>query len=123
LTGLERRRLARGRPPGGGVLLVHGRLRSPIKGSMPIVRPFTGLLYDPNVAGPIEAVSAPPYDTISPIDQERYHRLSPYNVVRLILGKEQPGDRDEDNKYTRAASFLRSWRESGALQPTPRPAV
>lgn len=90
---------------------------------MPIVRPFTGLLYDPEVAGPIEAVSAPPYDTISPIDQERYHDASPHNVVRLILGRDRPGDGSGSNKYTRAASFLRSWREAGVLKPTPRPAV
>jgi uncharacterized protein (DUF1015 family) len=90
---------------------------------MPIVRPFTGLLYDPNVVGPIETVTAPPYDTISPIDQQRYHRASPHNVIRLILGRGRHGDGEESNKYTRAASFLRVWRESGVLKPTPRPSV
>src|SRR5947208_11535998 len=90
---------------------------------MPEVRPFTGLLYDRQRAGPPSAVTAPPYDTISPIDQDRYHRTSPYNVVRLILGKGEAGDDDSSNKYTRAGSLLRSWRDQGILRPTAVPAV
>jgi uncharacterized protein (DUF1015 family) len=90
---------------------------------MPIVRPFTGLLYDQTVAGPLHAVTAPPYDTISPIDQERYHRTNPHNVVRLILGHEEPGDDESTNKYTRASSYLRTWRDQGVLSPTDRPAL
>jgi uncharacterized protein (DUF1015 family) len=90
---------------------------------MPTVRPFVGLLYDPQTAGPLERVTAPPYDTISPIDQDRYHRASPYNSVRLILGKAEPGDDDSNNQYTRASSYLRSWREDGVLVPTERPCM
>lgn len=90
---------------------------------MPEVRPFVGLLYDPTIAGPVDAVTAPPYDTISPIDQDRYYRASPYNAVRLILGKEEPADDETTNKYSRAGAFLRSWRERGVLKPTAHPAV
>ena len=90
---------------------------------MPRAGPFTGLLYDHPMAGPPSAVTAPPYDTISPIDQDRYHRSSPYNVVRLILGKDEPGDDETRNRYTRAALHLRSWRDRGMLRPTDRPAV
>ena len=90
---------------------------------MPQVRPFVGLVYDPSVAGPFDRLTAPPYDIISPVDQERYHRASPYNVIRLILGKEDPGDDAAENKYTRAASFLRSWREEGVLKPTAGPSL
>ncbi|HJP65076.1 MAG TPA: DUF1015 domain-containing protein [Actinomycetota bacterium] len=90
---------------------------------MPTIRPFAGLLYDQTVAGPIDRVSAPPYDTISPIDQERYHRASPYNVVRLILGTEEPGDDGSENKYTRAASYLQQWRSASVLRPTNGPAL
>jgi len=90
---------------------------------VPDVRPFTGLLYDPSVVGPVGAVTAPPYDTISPIDQERYHRAHPHNVVRLILGRDQPGDDEADNRHMRAASHLRRWRREGALAPTDGPAL
>jgi uncharacterized protein (DUF1015 family) len=90
---------------------------------VPTIRPFAGLLYDESVAGPIEQVTAPPYDTISPIDQERYHRASPYNVVRLILGSEEPGDDESNNKYARARSYLEEWRRASVLRSTGGPAV
>jgi uncharacterized protein (DUF1015 family) len=86
------------------------------------VRPFVGLLYDPATAGSLDTVTAPPYDIISPIDQDRYYRMSPHNIVRLILGKSKPGDDEVENKYTRAASYLRSWRERGILRETDHPA-
>jgi uncharacterized protein (DUF1015 family) len=89
---------------------------------MPNARPFLGLLYDPG-AGAVETLTSPPYDLISPLDQDRLYRASPYNVVRLILGKEEPGDDASSNKYTRAASSLRSWREEGTLRLVPEPAV
>ncbi len=90
---------------------------------MPRAGPFIGLLYNQAMAGPPSAVTAPPYDTISPIDQDRYHRTSPYNVVRLILGKDEPGDDVSRNKYTRAGLHLQAWRRQGALRPADRPAV
>ncbi|MGH2554913.1 MAG: DUF1015 family protein [Actinomycetota bacterium] len=90
---------------------------------MPEVRPFTGLLYDPTVAGAVEHVTAPPYDVISPVDQDRYYRESPFNVVRLILGKDEPGDDASTNKYSRASSYLRSWIDQGVLKATSRPSV
>jgi uncharacterized protein (DUF1015 family) len=87
------------------------------------ILPFTGLLYDPGVAGPLETLTAGPYDNISPTEQERLYRTNPFNVVRLILGKDEPGDDASTNKYTRAASYLRLWRENGVLVPASRPAV
>jgi uncharacterized protein (DUF1015 family) len=90
---------------------------------MPEVRPFTGLLYSPAAAGSIDAVTAPPYDTITPMDQDRFYRASPYNVVRLILGKDEAGDHHSANKYTRAASHFRSWRERRILVSTPGPSI
>jgi uncharacterized protein (DUF1015 family) len=90
---------------------------------MPTVRPFTGLIFDQAVAGPFDKVTSPPYDVISPTDLDRYYRLSPYNVIRLILGKDEPHDDAALNKYTRAASYLRSWRERGVIEETRTPAL
>jgi uncharacterized protein (DUF1015 family) len=87
------------------------------------VRPFVGLLYDPAVAGPIDTLTSPPYDVISPEDQQRFHSAGRYNVVRLILGREHPAGLGRGDKYTRAASLLRSWRDVGVLNPTPGPCV
>ncbi len=90
---------------------------------MPIVRPFAGIWYDPARAGPLELLTTPPYDAITPADQERYYRASPYNVVRLILGRREPGDDGSANQYTRAASFLRSWIDEDVLVETGVPSV
>lgn len=90
---------------------------------MPEIRPFTGLLYDPTLAGPADRVTAPPYDVISPVDQDRYYGMGPFNIVRLILGRDEPGDNASTNKYTRASSYLRSWTAEGILRPTPNPSV
>lgn len=83
---------------------------------------FTGLLFDPGRVGPLETVTAPPYDMITADEERRFHAASPHNVVRLILdrGGERPGGTDD--QYTRAASTLRRWRDEEALVPTPRPA-
>jgi uncharacterized protein (DUF1015 family) len=83
--------------------------------------PFVGLLFDPVRAGPLERVTAPPYDTISPPDQRRYLGASPHNVIRLDLGEDAPGDDEQDNKYRRAAAWLRAWRDEGVLVPSSRP--
>jgi len=90
---------------------------------MPSIRPFVGLLYEPSVAGSFERVTAPPYDAILPGDRERYHAASPYNVVRLILGPDRPGDTPTENRYTRAAGDLVRWRREGVLVPTAGPAL
>jgi len=45
----------------------------------------------------------------------RYLALSPYNLVRAILGEAAPGDSESDNVYTRAAGHLREWIAGGIL--------
>jgi uncharacterized protein (DUF1015 family) len=90
---------------------------------MPRIRPFVGLLYDPSVTGPLEAVTTPPYDAIDGPQRDRYLEASPYNVVRLILGRDLPGDGREVNRYTRAGDTLRRWRRDGALVTTASPAL
>ncbi|HEX2068825.1 MAG TPA: DUF1015 domain-containing protein, partial [Actinomycetota bacterium] len=90
---------------------------------MPEVRPFVGLLFDPAVAGPLDDLTAPPYDLISPEDQSRLHRASPYNVVRLDLGQDEADESASEDKYTKAASYLSDWRSQGVLAPTPEPCI
>ena len=52
---------------------------------MATVVPFRAWRYDRAKAGPLEAVTAPPYDVISPSLQVRLYEKSPYNVVRATL--------------------------------------
>src|ERR1700734_1050736 len=55
--------------------------------------PFRALRYDPARVH-MEAVVTQPYDKITPAMQQRYYESSPYNLVRVILGKQEPGDTD-----------------------------
>ncbi|HET6452279.1 MAG TPA: DUF1015 family protein, partial [Spirochaetia bacterium] len=70
------------------------------------VRPFRALHYDPSVVKDIGECLSQPYDVISPAQQDAYYRQQPHNVIRLILNKEQPGDGEAVNRYTRARDEL-----------------
>ena len=64
-----------------------------------------------------------PYDKISLAMRERYLALSPYNLVRVILGERQAADSDANNVYTRAAGHLNDWISSGILAHDSKPGV
>src|SRR5437899_1380360 len=80
------------------------------------VLPFRGFRYDLARVGELSDVIAPPYDVIDPALQQALYERSPYNVIRLILNKEGPGDSDADNRYTRAAATLRDWLRDDVLR-------
>jgi uncharacterized protein (DUF1015 family) len=82
------------------------------------IYPFHPLRYTAQ-AGPLENLVTQPYDKISPAMQARYLALSPYNLVRVILGERKPSDSPDDNPYTRAASHLESWIANGILAQEP----
>src|ERR1035437_3548913 len=84
--------------------------------------PFQALRYDPNRVSPAQVVTQP-YDKITPAMQDQYYAASPYNLVRIILGKPQAGDNGQENVYTRAAASLRQWRAEGVLVPDPAPSI
>lgn len=77
-------------------------------------RPFSAWRYDP-AAVKLSEVLAPPYDIISPRDQEGLYGFSPYNCVRLILNRQEPGDDENNNRYLRARAFFREWQQKGIL--------
>ncbi|MGA3090552.1 MAG: DUF1015 domain-containing protein [Terriglobales bacterium] len=89
---------------------------------MAFISPFRAWRYDPQQA-PIQHVVTQPYDKISPAMQERYYQASPYNLVRIILGKRSPGDGESDNVYTRAARSFEDWRRTGVLRRDPEASV
>lgn len=78
--------------------------------------PFHGLRFDENVVGDLANVIAPPYDVIPPALQDELHARSPYNVVRVELGKETPSDDPVNSKYQRAKQALEDWIAKGALR-------
>src|SRR5258707_10482730 len=71
------------------------------------IRAFRAYRYDLGRVGRLGDVVAPPYDVIDPALQQALYDRSPYNAVRLLLNKEQPGDDEAESRYTRAARFLR----------------
>ncbi len=94
--------------------------------------PFRALRYDPARVN-LEAVVTQPYDKITPAMQQRYYEASPYNLIRIILGKREPGDTEPQeflppgekahNVYTRAAEYLHDWRAEGIFAEESEPAI
>jgi len=80
------------------------------------IKPFRAYRYDAAVVGDVGNCVAPPYDVISPAEQESLYRKSEYNIVRIIKGKTDPSDNERNNQYTRAAEYLNTWIEKGVLK-------
>lgn len=83
---------------------------------MPDVLPFRGVRYDVAKVGALSDVVAPPYDVIDPALQDRLYQTGEYNVIRLELNRDEPGDTDSQGRYARAARILRDWLRQGVLR-------
>lgn len=90
--------------------------------SLAKIYPFQALRYSAK-AGALDKLVTQPYDKISPAMQARYLSLSPYNLVRVILGERHPDDSETSNVYTRAAAHLNEWIASGVLARESEPAI
>ncbi len=82
---------------------------------MAVLAPFRGIFYDQKTIKDIALVVTPPYDIISKEEQEKYYQRHPYNIIRLVLGKDLPEDNDRINKYSRAANHLETWQKESVL--------
>ncbi|HKY08061.1 MAG TPA: DUF1015 domain-containing protein [Candidatus Binatia bacterium] len=80
------------------------------------IEPFRGVLYNQKKIRDLAKVIAPPYDVISPADQERLYKKSPHNFVRLDLSQ-------ETESYDAVAQTFREWQAEGVLERDPEPAV
>src|SRR5438067_8331680 len=87
------------------------------------IRPFRALHYNQSRVSALNTVITQPYDKISPEMQDRYYGLSPYNLVRIIRGRQSPEDSSHNNVYTRAQSDFRAWIEQGLLTSENVPAL
>ena len=87
------------------------------------VRPFKGVRYNPRKISNLSGVICPPYDIISPEQQDELYRSGEYNFVRIEFNRELPQDDDRDNRYTRAARNLNDWLEQGILMEEAEPAL
>ena len=94
--------------------------------------PFRALRYNTSRVH-MEDVVTQPYDKITPAMQQGYYDRSPYNLIRIILGKREPSDTEPQdflppgerahNVYTRAATFLHDWRADQTLVEEAEPAL
>src|SRR6185369_5248272 len=89
---------------------------------MAYIAPFRALRYDQSKVSLAKTVTQP-YDKISPAMQQHYYDASPYNLVRIVLGKKDAGDNADSNPYTRAAKYFADWRSEGVLKPDFEPSV
>lgn len=87
------------------------------------ISPFKGILYNKEKIKNIRDVVAPPYDVISPIEQEILYERHINNVVRLILCKESNGDTSDKNRYTMAKNFFEAWQRDGILAKDTIPSI
>lgn len=83
---------------------------------MLLIRPFKGIIYNKDKVEDISKVVTPPYDVISPAEQDYYYHIHPHNIIRIILGKSAPEDNSQQNRYTRAAHYFREWLSQGILK-------
>lgn len=89
---------------------------------MATIIPFRGIRYNAAKVD-INEVVTPPYDVIDTASQEHFYDVNPYNVIRLELGKTIPEDNETNNRYTRAAQYLKEWLASGVLAHDEKPSV
>ncbi|MGI8609765.1 MAG: DUF1015 domain-containing protein [Candidatus Dormibacteria bacterium] len=79
------------------------------------VRPFRGVTYDPSRVD-LASVLSPPYDVISPQQQQAYYARDPHNAVRIIFNS-TPGE----GRYSDAARQLGDWLADGVLRRDSEP--
>ncbi|CAN5203212.1 DUF1015 domain-containing protein [soil metagenome] len=75
------------------------------------VEPLQALHYDPAVAGPLQDLSAPPYDVIDPAQRAELASRATHNVVSIDLPEDPAGG----DMYEHAAKLLEAWRAEGAV--------
>jgi uncharacterized protein (DUF1015 family) len=85
--------------------------------------PFKGILYNERYVDNLADVVTPPYDVITPQEQDNFYHSHPNNMIRLILGKTQKNDTDENNPHTRAAKYFKKWLNDGILKKDDKPAI
>lgn len=85
------------------------------------VQPLRGIRFNPELVH-LGGVLAPPYDVISPAEQEVLYGRDLRNIVRIDFGQELAEDEPgRDDRYTRAAGHLDAWLELGVLIRDERP--
>jgi uncharacterized protein (DUF1015 family) len=83
------------------------------------ITPLRGFRYGGDDERDLTAVVAPPYDQISPEMQDRLYAMNPWNIVRVSLPRDVPGE----DKYRGARAVLDRWLADGVWRQEDRPAI
>ncbi|HBR14459.1 MAG TPA: hypothetical protein DD723_02815 [Candidatus Omnitrophica bacterium] len=87
------------------------------------IKPFKAVYYNSKKIKDLSKVVCPPYDVISPEEQEYYHNLSPQNFIHIDLAKDKPSDNKTNNKYIRARRIYEDWLKKGVLMQDEAPCI
>ena len=85
--------------------------------------PFRGIQYNQEKIKNLSDVMTPPYDVISKVEQEKFYKRHPNNIIRLILGQINDTDTPMNNRYTRAAEHFQAWRTTNILTQDDAPCL
>jgi uncharacterized protein (DUF1015 family) len=80
------------------------------------IAPFRGVFYNSKKIRDLARVVTPPYDVISPEEQEKLYRKSPYNFVRLDFSQ-------EPDPYAAVAELFANWQTEGIFERDEEPAI
>jgi uncharacterized protein (DUF1015 family) len=80
------------------------------------IAPFRGVFYNQKKIRDLGRVVTPPYDVISPEEQEKLYRKSPYNFVRLDFSQ-------EPDPYAAVAELFANWQAEGIFERDEEPAI
>ena len=79
---------------------------------------FKGWRYNHEIIHDLKNVIVPPYDVITPEEQNQYYDASPHNYIRINLNNTVG-----DEKYSSAANTLNMWVGSSVLIEESQPAI
>jgi len=85
--------------------------------------PLKGVTYNKDKVKKLEKVMAPPYDVISPSEQDELYNAHDYNIIKLTLGKDFPGDTPQSNKYVRAGVLFEGLLRHKIMVRAEKPAI
>ena len=80
------------------------------------IKPFKAVTYNLDKFKDLSKLVCPPYDVISPAQQDYYHEVDANNFIHILL-------RRDSNKYQRAGNLFRSWIKEQILTQDGQPAI
>jgi uncharacterized protein (DUF1015 family) len=85
---------------------------------MPELSSFHGVRF---TAPDVGNLVCPPYDVISPEEQDRLYARSEHNAVRIELPRPEQSDESKEERYRRAGDLFKKWLSEGVLERDDKP--